>query len=194
MTAAPLIIEARYHHPAGLAARSGVVALLLGWALAVQVTAATSAVAPGREPQHKGPSPTRGAPQLGMSDEVRDPFLPSAVLLDQSTSSDGNGTAMAGAVTSPVPVKTGPVTMDEVVATVMVQGIYRVGTQTLATVNGNPVQAGAIMSLLVRDQACSVSVLAVDAVAQKVLLKFGEQRFERKLNPGRSVGGGVLPK
>jgi hypothetical protein len=188
-------IDVRYHHrPAVAAARSGFVAFLLAVALVVQVAAAAPAVAPGRDPQRKVSPPTRVAPKFSLGDEVRDPFLPSAVLLDPSASSGGNGTAMAGVVAPPVPVKTGPVTVDEVVAIVMVQGVYQVGVQTMATVNGNPVQAGAVLPLMVRGQACSVSVLAVDALAQKVLLKYGEQVFERKLNPSRPSGGGVPTK
>ena len=195
MTAATIAFDVRCRQrPVGPVARSGFVAFVLGMALVVQAAAATSAVVAGRDPQRKVSPPTRVAPRFDLGDDARDPFLPSAVLLDPETSSSGNGTAVAGAVTPPVPVKTGPVTMDEVVAAVMVQGVYRVGAQTLATVNGNPVQAGAVMSLMVRGQACSVSVLAVDALAQKVLLKYGEAVFERKLNPGRPSGGGVSSK
>lgn len=169
-------------------------AFLLGVALVIQVAAATPAAASGRDPQRKSSPPTRLAPRFDLGTDVRDPFLPSAALVDPSTSPGGNGTAPVDPVTPPVSVKTGPVTMDEVVAAVLVQGVYRVGTQTMATVNGNPVQAGALMSVMVRGQACPVHVVAVDALAQKVLLRYGESVFERKLNPGRPAGVGVPRK
>lgn len=196
MTGAAMTIDAvgfrRLSRPGGT---GGAMGFLLGLAVVAQVAAAAPAVTPGRDLQRKVSPPTRVVPRFDLGGDVRDPFLPSAVLQDPGASSGGNGipaAGKAGPVTPPVPVRTGPVTPDEVVAAVMVQGVYRVGTQTLATVNGNPVQAGARLSLTVRGQACPVTVVAVDTLAQKVLLKYGEQVFERKLNPGRPSGGGSL--
>jgi len=37
-----------------------------------------------------------------------------------------------------------------------------------------------------------VTVVAVDTLAQKVLLKYKGRAFERKLNPGQPAGGGPL--
>ncbi len=171
----------------------GAVVVLLGLALVIQAGAAVPSSAPGRDLQRKASPPTQVAPRFDLGDDVRDPFLPSAILQDPNAAPSGNGPEFVPALPA-VPVQTGPVTLEELVDTVTVQGIYRGGAQTLATVNGNLVQAGATMPLTVRGQACPVVVVMIDALAQKVLFKHGDHVFERKLNAGRPAGGGGLPK
>lgn len=155
--------------------------LLLGgsWALGNQPAAGPGKDATG----HKAAVSPRVEPAFEVGDTGRDPFLPST----------GAGGGQSAETPAAFPPKTGPVTLDEVVAGIHLQGFFRVGGQTAAMVNGQTVKAGTKLPVRIRQQECPVTVVLVDALAQKVLLTFEQNPFECSLAPQRPAGKRTPP-
>ena len=180
MTHAPPTAWTAGRHPG----RGGCCALALlllagNWALGSQ-----PAAGPGKDTaSHKAAAATRVEPAFDVGDTGRDPFLPAT----------GAAAGQPAETPAAFPPKTGPVTLDEVVAGVHLQGFFRVGGQTAAMVNGQTVKAGSKLPVRIRQQECPVTVVLVDALAQKVLLTFEQKPFECSLAPKRAGGKPPAP-